>query len=53
MREAIVKYSDGKITMEDLEDEDKAREWCKKLHVEMNKGWVLGHYIAALFGRSR
>ena len=49
MREAIVKYSDGKITMEDLEDEDKAREWCKKLHVEMNKGWVLGHYIAALF----
>lgn len=49
MREAIVKYSDGKITMEDLEDEDKAREWCKKLHVEMNKGWVLGHYISALF----
>lgn len=48
MKEAVVKYGNG-ITMEDLEDEEKAREWCKKLHVEMQKGWVLGHYIAALF----
>lgn len=48
MKEAIVKYGPG-ITMEDLEDEAKAKEWCEKLHVEINKGWVLGHYISALF----
>lgn len=48
MKEAIVKYSNG-ITMEDLEDEEKARQWCKKLHIELNDGWVLGHYISALF----
>lgn len=48
MKEAIVKYGNG-ITMEDLEDEEKARQWCKKLHVEINDGWVLGHFISALF----
>lgn len=48
MKEAIVKYGPG-ITMEDLEDEEKAKEWCKKLHIELNTGWVLGHFITALF----
>ena len=48
MKESIVKYGNG-ITMADLEDEDKAREWCKKLHIELNEGWTLGHYISALF----
>lgn len=48
MKEAIVKYGPG-ITMADLEDEAKAKEWCKKLHVEINEGWVLGHFISALF----
>ena len=48
MKESIVKYGHG-ITMADLEDEDKAREWCKKLHIELNPGWTLGHYISALF----
>lgn len=48
MKESIVKYGPG-ITMEDLEDEAKAKEWCKKLHIEINEGWVLGHFISALF----
>lgn len=48
MKEAIVKYGPG-ITMEDLEDEAKAKAWCEKLHVEINSGWVLGHFISALF----
>ncbi|MBQ9273872.1 MAG: lysine--tRNA ligase [Succinivibrio sp.] len=48
MKEAIVKYGPG-ITMTDLESEEAALSWCKKLHVELKEGWVLGHYIAALF----
>ena len=48
MKESIVKYGPG-ITMADLEDEAKAREWCQKLHIELNEGWTLGHYISALF----
>ena len=48
MKESIVKYGDG-ITMEDLEDEQKARAWCERLHCEMKEGWTLGNYIAALF----
>lgn len=48
MKEAIVKYSDG-ITLEDLSDEAKTKEWCRKLHCEMKEGWEHGHYINALF----
>ena len=48
MKESIVKYGNG-ITMADLEDEDKARELCKKHHIEIMKGWTLGHFITALF----
>lgn len=48
MKESIVKYGNG-ITMEDLEDEEKCRNLCKKLHVELMEGWTLGHYITALF----
>ena len=48
MKESIVKYGNG-ITMADLEDEDKARDLCKKHHIEIMKGWTLGHYITALF----
>lgn len=50
MKESIVKYGSSLgITMEDLENEDKCRELCKKLHVEMLDGWTLGNYIAGLF----
>jgi len=48
MKESIVKYGNG-ITMEDLEDENRARELCLKHHIELMKGWTLGHYITALF----
>lgn len=48
MKESIVKYGNG-ITMEDLEDEEKARALCKKHHIELMEGWTLGHYITALF----
>ena len=48
MKESIVKYGNG-ITMEDLEDESKAKTWCEKLHCDMLPGWKLGNYIAALF----
>ncbi len=48
MKESIVKYGKG-ITMEDLEDESKAKAWCEKLHCDMLPGWKLGNYIAALF----
>ncbi|MBO8416711.1 MAG: lysine--tRNA ligase [Proteobacteria bacterium] len=48
MKEAIVKYGPG-ITMEDLEDTEKAKAWCEKLHLELMPAWELGHYITALF----
>ena len=48
MKEAVVKYGPG-ITMEDLEDEAKAKAWCEKLHFEIKEGWELGHYITCLF----
>ncbi|MDY6322014.1 MAG: lysine--tRNA ligase [Succinivibrio sp.] len=48
MKESIVKYGPG-ITMEDLEDEARAKAWCEKLHCDMLPGWKLGNYIAALF----
>ncbi len=48
MKESIVKYGKD-ITMADLEDEQKALELCKKHHIEVMKGWELGHYINALF----
>lgn len=48
MKESIVKYGNG-ITMEDLEDEAKAKAWCEKLHCDLMPGWTLGNYIAALF----
>lgn len=48
MKEAIVKYGDG-ITLDDLKDEAKALELCKKLHIQVMDGWELGHYINALF----
>ena len=50
MKESIVKYGSSLgITMNDLENEDKCRELCRKLHVEMLDGWTLGNYIAGLF----
>lgn len=48
MKESIVKYGNG-ITMEDLEDEARAKAWCEKLHCDLMPGWTLGNYIAALF----
>jgi len=48
MKESIVKYGHG-ITLEDLVDENRARELCIKHHIEIMKGWTLGHYITALF----
>lgn len=48
MKESIVKYGNG-ITMEDLTSVEKCIELCKKHHIEIMKGWELGHYIAALF----
>lgn len=48
MKESIVKYGKS-ITMEDLEDEERCCNLCKKLHIELMEGWTLGHYITALF----
>lgn len=48
MRDSIVKYAKD-ITFEDLCDEEKAKAHCIKRHVEIGKGWELGHYINALF----
>ena len=48
MKESIVKYGNG-ITMEDLEDAEKTKELCKKLHIEIMPSWEHGHFIAALF----
>ena len=48
MKESIVKYGKG-IIMEDLEDEERCRNLCKKLHIDLMEGWTLGHYITALF----
>ena len=48
MKESIVKYGNG-ITMEDLDDADKTKALCQKLHIEILPSWEHGHFIAALF----
>lgn len=48
MKEAVVKYGGG-ITMADLEDEGKIREWCAKLQCPLQEGQGPGRGIAALF----
>ena len=48
MKEAVVKYGGG-ITMADLEDENKIREWCARVQCPVQENWGLGHCISALF----
>lgn len=48
MKESIVKYGPG-ISMDDLNDAEKTRAWCEKLHLELMPAWEHGHFITALF----
>ncbi|TCP95787.1 lysyl-tRNA synthetase class II [Cricetibacter osteomyelitidis] len=48
MHEAVVKYGNG-ITMDELQDFDKACAVAKKCGIEIQKSWGLGSVVNAIF----
>ncbi|MGL6151884.1 MAG: amino acid--tRNA ligase-related protein, partial [Aeromonas sobria] len=48
MVDSILKYADG-VTREDLTTLESAKAVAKRLHIELMKGWELGHVITAIF----
>lgn len=48
MVDSILKYADG-VTLEDLSTLESAKAVAKRLHIELMKGWELGHVITAIF----
>jgi len=49
MAEAIVKYSDDRVAVEDLKSRDFVERMLKTLHAEFNPKMPLGNLIGALF----
>jgi lysyl-tRNA synthetase, class II len=48
MVDSILKYAEG-VTLEDLATLESAKAVAKRLHIELMKGWELGHVITAIF----